>query len=354
MKLIKMSYIRYFFYTLISLIACVFILIISKSILAPLVIATLLSVALHPVLIWIQKLIPSNLLSISLLLLCVILFVCGFFSILIIQLNGFYEDFPNMSGKLSNLLQSIEQYLKTTFNLPNLNIVKFTKENSDEIIKSGTTNSLASIFGGISGFINYIIIIPIYVFLILLYRSQIISILKKILDAFKIKSFTVISQITTLIQSYLRGILIVMLLLAIANSIGLFFLGVPYAFILGFMVAVFAVIPYVGALLGGVIVLFVSYFSQGSPITLLYITILFSAIQFIEGNFLTPKIIGEKVNLNPLIAIVSLLIGGQIWGIVGMVIALPITAILLMISKHIKVNAFHKTTSASPVDINKS
>lgn len=342
MKLLKISYIKYFFYTLLSLIAFVFIIKVSKVILAPLLLATIISVALYPILTWIQNKITSRVWSVAILVSLISIFIGLLLFVMITQFANFSEDYPDISEKMTVLIHQLEGIIKDIFGLTNFNIIEEVKENSGEILNSGGDLSpISSFLENISGLITYIVLTPIYIFLMLYYKSAIKRLMQLLLEMIEIKSYPVINKISALIQNYLKGIFTVMIILGIVNSLGLFFLGVPYAFILGFLVAFCEIIPYVGIFFGSTIVLFISYLDQGDPLTLLYIVILFAIIQFIEGNFLTPKIVGDKVNLNPLVAIIALLIGDQIWGIVGMIIALPVASIISLVVKHMKSNAFY-------------
>lgn len=343
MRLLKLTYIQYFFYTLLSLIAFGFIVKASKIVLAPLMLAIIISVALYPLLNKIQEKISSRFWSVTLLISLLSLVIGSLFYIMAKQFGNFYDDYPDISEKIMVLTNQLEDIIQNTFGLTNFNIVEEVKENSDEILNSGAkTSSITSFFKNLSGLVTYIVLIPIYVFLMLYYKSAIKRFIQMLFELMRIKASQVINEVSTLVQNYLKGLFTVILILGTVNSMGLFLLGVPYAFILGFMVAFFEIIPYIGILFGSTIVLFISYLSQGEPLTLLYIVILFSAVQFIEGNFLTPKIVGNRVNLNPLVAIIVLLIGEQIWGVVGMIIALPSASIMVMIMKHIKSNAFYQ------------
>jgi len=343
MRLLKLTYIQYFFYTLLSLIAFGFIVKTSKIVLAPLILAIIISVALYPLLNNIQKKINSRFWSVTLLISLLSLFIGSLFYIMAIQFSNFYDDYPDISEKIMVLINQLEDIIQSTFGLTNFNIIEEVKENGDEILKSSTkTSPVSSFLKNISGLVTYIVLIPIYIFLMLYYKSAIKRFIQMLFELMRIKASRVINEISILVQNYLKGIFTVILILGTVNSVGLFLLGVPYAFILGFMVAFFEIIPYIGILFGSTIVLFISYLDQGEPLTLLYIVILFSIVQFIEGNFLTPKIVGNRVNLNPLIAIIALLIGEQIWGVVGMIIALPRASIMIMIMKHMKSNAFYQ------------
>lgn len=341
MKLLKVSYIKYYFYTIISLIALVYVIKVSKIILAPLLLAVLISVALYPILNWIQKRITSRILSVSLLIFVLSTLLGAILYLMVLQFANFYEDYPNISNKLSHLLKQVEGVIKSELGLSSFNLAEMTQENSAEILSSGANNSILSILKSFTGLLTYLILIPLYIFLMLYYKPAIKRLVQISLEKLEIKATTVIKETSVLVQNYLKGMFTVMVILGFLNSLGLLLLGVPYAFILGFMVAVFGIVPYIGTLMGSVLVLIVSFLSQGDYLTLLYIVILFASIQFLEGNLLTPKIVGNKVNVNPFIAIIALLIGDQIWGVVGMIIALPSASIIMLIIKQLKSNAFY-------------
>lgn len=341
MKLLKVSYIKYYFYTIISLIALVYVIKVSKIILAPLLLAVLISVALYPILNWIQKRITSRILSVSLLIFVLSTLLGAILYLMVLQFANFYEDYPNISNKLSYLLKQVEGVIKSELGLSSFNLVEMTQENSAEILSSGANNSILSILKSFTGLLTYLILIPLYIFLMLYYKPAIKRLVQISLEKLEIKATTVIKETSILVQNYLKGMFTVMVILGFLNSLGLLLLGVPYAFILGFMVAIFGIVPYIGTLMGSVLVLIVSFLSQGDYLTLLYIVTLFASIQFLEGNLLTPKIVGNKVNVNPFIAIIALLIGDQIWGVVGMIIALPSASIIMLIIKQLKSNAFY-------------
>ncbi|MGY5353904.1 AI-2E family transporter [Wenyingzhuangia sp. IMCC45467] len=340
MKLLKINYIRYAAYSIFILMAGVFTLIQAKTVLAPLVISILLCFVLNPIFKRINKFVKNRLLSTIILLSTLIISIGGLLSLLTVQLLGFYEDLPSISEKMVVITRSIEELMADVFGVRNFHINQKLEVGVDQLLKSNT-DVIGYILDNVGGFLVYISIIPIYVFFILCFKSSILKYVKKIMKPFKIKAIPVISEVSVIIQDYLKGVLTVMFILAIVNSLGLLALGVPYAVALGVLAALFTIVPYIGVVIGGLLVLSVSLLTQGSPTILLYILILFGVIQFVEGNFLTPKIVGDKININPMLAILALLIGEKIWGIIGMVVALPITAVILIMIKNITKETFY-------------
>jgi predicted PurR-regulated permease PerM len=132
-------------------------------------------------------------------------------------------------------------------------------------------------------------------------------------------------------QQYLSGMMVIILILGLANSLGLWIIGLDNPLLFGFLAAILALIPYAGTFLGAAIPIlyaFIAYDSLWMPIT---IAIFFWVVQLIESNFLTPKIVGGNLKINPLTSILSIIIGASVWGIAGMIIFLPLAAILKVV-----------------------
>ena len=121
------------------------------------------------------------------------------------------------------------------------------------------------------------------------------------------------------------------------NSLALYLIGIKYAWFWGLLAAFLAIIPYVGTFIGGLLPFVYAIASTGTWWQPAAVAALFLVIQFIEGNFITPKVVGESVKINPFFAIISLIVGGMLWGIAGIVLALPGMAILRIILKQIPI-----------------
>jgi predicted PurR-regulated permease PerM len=132
-------------------------------------------------------------------------------------------------------------------------------------------------------------------------------------------------------QKYLSGMLILIVILGFANSIGLWIIGIDSPFLFGFMAAVLSIIPYVGTTIGASIPVLYAFMSHDSLWVPLTVAILFWSIQVIESNFLNPKIVGSSIQVNALAAILSLIIGASVWGIAGMILFLPFAAMLKVV-----------------------
>ena len=148
------------------------------------------------------------------------------------------------------------------------------------------------------------------------------------------------SKMKDMIRGYLSGLGLVVVILSVLNSVGLLFFGVKYAIMWGCLAGFLAVIPYVGTIVGSLLPILFSFATSDSISVPIGIAIYFLIIQQVEGNFVTPKIIGNKININPFFAILSVVFFGYIWGITGAMLGLPLIGLIKII-----LSSFDKTAA---------
>jgi predicted PurR-regulated permease PerM len=142
---------------------------------------------------------------------------------------------------------------------------------------------------------------------------------------------TVLTKIYDVVHSYLTGLITVTLIVGSLNTIGLIALGIDYAIFFGFLAAALLVIPFIGILIGSILPIIVALVTKDSPMYAVGVAGVFVFVQFLEGNFITPQVVGSKISINGLVAIIALLLGSALWGIAGMALSLPTIAILKVI-----------------------
>lgn len=120
-----------------------------------------------------------------------------------------------------------------------------------------------------------------------------------------------------------------------SRTIGLLILGIEYALILGIFGALLNLIPYLGSIIAASLPMIIAVVTKTSPWFALLVLALYIFIQFIDNNFIVPKIVASKVKINALASIVAVISFGALWGIAGMLIAIPLTAIAKLIFDHI-------------------
>jgi predicted PurR-regulated permease PerM len=199
---------------------------------------------------------------------------------------------------------------------------------SSQKVLSGAANSAMSLFG----FLGTLVLVFIYVFFLLLYRKKLRkSLLRMVSGDQKERTNEIIAKSITVAKGYLAGRFILMIILSAFYVVGFLLLGVQYAIFVGIIAAVLSIIPYFGNLIGGAIALLFAVISGGDIGILIGVVAVFVASQFLENNVLVPFVIGKKVELNPIVIIIIVILGGAVWGMMGMILAIPITGILKVI-----------------------
>lgn len=161
-----------------------------------------------------------------------------------------------------------------------------------------------------------------------------------------------LKQIDTKLSGFIRGQITVAFILGLAYAIALTVAGLKYGFLIGLMAGLLSVIPMVGSAVGLFVSILVAWFQSGDWMFVLIIACIFFAGQLIEGNFLTPKLVGKNVGMHPLWVFFALLAGGALFGILGMFLAVPVAAVigvlLAFAIAQYKASAYYKSSKKTP------
>ena len=302
---------------------------IGQDILAPLGFAFLFAVLLRPLEKKFIKWRVPKILAIVLTLLIAILFVAAIVTFLSQQITSFVKDIPAIKHNLNELWNEFERWLRNTFNL--------TRAQQEKIIQKATTGTMDNIapvstLGVIGASIATIILVPVYVFLFLYYRTLLLRFIVELFDEKQQENvYNVIQEIRYVVQHYITGLLTETSIVAILNITGLLIIGAPFAILLGIISAILNLIPYIGGLVALVLSALIIFTNTGEVSMALWSIIVFMVVQLIDNNFLVPRIVASRVKLNALISIVGVLIGGALCGISGMFLSIPIIAICKVI-----------------------
>lgn len=251
------------------------------------------------------------------------------------QITHLISDFQEFSKKFELLLQTGIDKFNTTFHfLPPIDEQKIQMKLT-ELAQNRGGIYLGSTVLQTSSFLATTFLVPVYVFLLLLYRKGIkTGILLFFNKPKRPYVHRILEEVQTVGKDYLIGLFTVMAILAVLNSISLMIIGVDYAIMFGCLAAILIIIPYIGTYLGATLPILYALITMDAQ-SAFFVLIVFILIQALEGNYLTPKIIGSNTSVNPLAAFVALIIGGLIWGIAGMVLSIPFVAMLKKIFSHI-------------------
>jgi predicted PurR-regulated permease PerM len=181
-----------------------------------------------------------------------------------------------------------------------------------------------------------ILLMPVYIFLFLFYKPLILNFLFEVFAEENSRQVgEILNETKSAIQSYMVGLLLEALIVAVLNSTALLILGVKYAILLGVIGALLNLIPYIGGVIAIALPVLIATVTKDGYNTQVGILIAYIIIQFIDNNILVPRIVSSKVQINALISIIAVLLGAALWGVPGMFLSIPFVGILKIICDRI-------------------
>ncbi len=303
-----------------------------KSVFVPLSIALLISFVFYPVCMWLERHKINRVLAIGFCMTTLVLFVLLFLVLLTGQVLQFSDEWPVLKEKILQSLQEFSTYLFTRFGL--------TRE--EQLIWLEKLTGVSS--GGLGGMLQsalyssgvglvLLLLIPVFSALMLYYRKLLADVL---FNLFPPDKRTVIRELlhqtVHTYYNFIKGMLVVYLVVGVLNSIGLLLLGVPHAILFGFLVAILTFIPYVGIIIGSLLPITVSWITYNSVWYPIGVVAIFTFVQYLEANVIFPWAVSTRLSINTLATLIAILVGGILWGAAGMVLFVPFLAILKLIA----------------------
>lgn len=323
---------------LLGLAIFIWFLIVAKSILVPVLIAIFIAILLMPLCARLENVKIGRVPSAAIVVLLSIALLAGIITVFISQIASFASDLDLMEQRLDELITEGKSYVEgITGNEPleGINTVQDALNtmamNNGSSITSGAVTVLSKLI--------WLILVPIFIFLMLIYRSFLKEFLVKAIagtDKSKISSVhMVVEHVKRVVQSYISGVFTIMLILSVCYYFILLAFKVDHAIFFAVFAGFLSIIPYVGLIIGAAFPAFYALITKDSLLYPIGIFAAFEIFVFIEGNLLKPYIIGHKVSMNPLTTILVIFIGEMIWGVAGMILIIPTVAILKEIFEQI-------------------
>ena len=285
---------------------------------------------------WLSRLVPRGLAILGSFLLLLGLFVlAGLVLVPLVadQLEALADALPSIAGAAEQQLRDALNFFQQRGLLPSDSdkVASRVQEDLTNAAQSLAGNVLGGALGVVTGTFSFALtlfgVLFVGAYLLVDVRRFKAAYLRAAPYDYRRDLLTLWDAFGYSLSKYLGGLALVLAIQGAVSAVGLFFLGVPYALLLGLWVSVTAVIPYLGAWLGAVPAVLVALFVV-SPTTALFTAVLFLFIQQLEGNFLTPKIQGDTLKVHPIMVFLAVIIGGGLGGIAGVIVAVPSLAVL--------------------------
>jgi len=308
----------------------VFFLITASSILVPFLFAVFFSVLLTPLSSFLERYRIHRIFSSLLSVLIGISFLAGVIFFFYNQIVNFAQDIGMIEDRINELFDQFSGFINAYLDVePDAQL-----ESAEEAIISFLRDNVEPLTRGVmtaATTLTMFFLIPIYVFLLLMYRDFLRDFFLMALSGRgeqgkKVEK--VMNKVRSVIQNYITGMFLVICILAVLNSVALLIIGVDHAMFFGVFAAILNVIPFLGPIIGSILPIIYSLLTMDSLWYPVAVLATFYVIQLFESNLFTPMIVGQRVSLNPLVTLLAIFIGGQIWGLAGMILFIPALAML--------------------------
>ncbi|MCD6069093.1 MAG: yhhT [Bacteroidetes bacterium] len=312
-----------------------YILYVGKDIIVPLLFALVLAILLNPMVNYFSSKKINRVIAIGIAIVLLIVVVGAILFFIGSQMSMFAESWPELKKKINEYFTEALTWFSHTFNIGKYKVNKWVAEQKAETLQ-GAGGMIGDTISTISGALVVILLIPVYIFLFLFYKPLLLQFIGKLfsIDQHKVVA-DVLQQTKTLVQKYLVGLMIEMVIVATMNSTALLIIGIQYAVLLGTIGAILNLIPYIGGIVAISLPMIMGLITD-DPFSAVWVLIAYLIIQIIDNNFLVPKIVASKVKVNALVSIVVVLIGGALWGVAGMFLSIPLTAIVKVVFDRVK------------------
>jgi len=319
----------------VGLSALLTILYVAQGIIVPIIFSFIIAILLNPIVNIFIRLKINRVIAIILTLLLTVLIIIAFCALIYSQAVSFSESWPVFVEKFTVLLNQTINSLSEYLNIrPNLIHAWITKS-QHELITINTT-LIGQTIMSVGSVLITLFLVPVYVFVFLYYQPLLIEFVHRLFKKIhQDKVGEIVVQTKSVIQHYLLGLIIEAIIVGALNAAGLLLLGIQYAIILGILGALLNIIPYIGGIIAVALFMMVALVTKSSAWFALYVFGIHIFIQFIDNNYIVPKIVASRVKINALFSIIVVLVGNELWGISGMFLSLPLLAIVKVIFDHI-------------------
>jgi predicted PurR-regulated permease PerM len=323
------SYQRFSLITM-GLVALVFALSVLQSLVVPLLFSLFLGILLNPLVKLFRKWGMPRFLGISVAVLLGMMALAGVGYFIVTQAAHFSDAIPQLKEKVAQTSDHVQSWLDHTTKVEPEDMEAAVQRVKQEGMKKsgailgGTLTTVGALFG-------FFFLLPVFTFLIIYYKGLFHEFLTRLFPRKNQDTLEeVLDQTKVVVQSYLLGLILEAGIIAALNWVGLLIIGVKYALLMAVIGAVLNLIPYIGIIIGTILPMVVAMAFQDATAAL-WVLGLYLVVQFIDNHFIVPLVVASRVQINALMSIVVVIAGGMLWGIPGMFLSIPLTAMLKVV-----------------------
>lgn len=318
-------------YNLLSIGLICVLLYVGRDIILPLLFSLLLATLLRPVENFLLSKKFPKVLAILLPLVLSLLAILGVLYFLSTQIVHFFDDWDTLKNRVNELVESIQKWVTRNLNMSQRTQEEYISETTEKV-KTEAPKIAGRTFLSLTESITYVILLPIYTFLILFYKEIIRKFFVELFDQSNRSDVVGTLQACTKVsQRYITGLMIETTIVFSLNSIGFLILGIKYAIFLALFAALLNLIPYIGMLVANIMCIIITLITSNDPTDALWVAGILALVQFFDNNIGMPMIVGNNVRINALVTVFGVIVGGALCGVPGMFLAIPGLAVLKVI-----------------------
>jgi len=321
---------------LLIIIAATAILFFAKEFLIPIAFGGLISMVLLPVTKWLQSKGLNKALSILISIVGLVALFALVIYIISWQVSDVLSNTSEIEKQFTEKKGQVQQYLSDQFGISQDNQQEMMKKQQES--SSGNMSSMVTgIISGVGGFLTNTIVVLVYIFLFLYFRDRIRGFILRLVNKEEEQNANkTIDGIQQVAQKYIGGLGMMILILWVMYGIGFTIAGVKNAFFFAIICGILEIVPFIGNIAGTAITIIMSMVQGGSTNLLIGILITYAVVQFIQTYLIEPLVVGSEVSINPLFTILALIAGEIVWGIPGMIMAIPLLGMLKIVCDHVE------------------
>lgn len=320
---------------IIGILAFFTILYIAQSIIVPIIFAIIIAIVIYPAVNWLTIKKINRIIAIIIVFIIAFLIIAAFGTLLIRQVQRVSDSWPVLSEKFNTIISQNIADASVRYDIDPQKIQDWITTAKEELITRGKA-AIGPTLAVLGSGLVILFLIPVYVFMFLFYQPLLHDFIFKLFSESKKEQVTkMVSQTKIVIQRYLIGLVFEFAIVAALNTVALLILGIEYAMLLGIIGALLNIIPYIGGVISVAIYMLFALITK-SPEYMIYVLIAYSIIQFVDNNYIIPKIVASKVRINALVSIIVVIAGNALWGIPGMFLSIPLIAIVKLIFDNIE------------------
>jgi putative permease len=317
---------------LVSIICLVYISILGKEILSPLLFGLLFSILLLPVAGFFEhKLKLKRSAASALSVLMMVLLLAGLILLVGSQISSLTHDLPMLKLQIVASLHNFQEWISTKFHLDIEKQMAYINSATSKI-ETVTPTVIGATVLSLSSVLLFLVFVILDTFFMLFYRRLL---LKFLVDVFSEANadtvYDIVSRVQLMIRKYIVGLFLEMSTVAVVCCSVFLLLGIKYAILLGLITALFNIVPYIGIFTALLLNIIITFATTAITTKVLLVVITVVSMHLIDSNILLPLIVGSKVRINAFITLLGVVVGELIWGIPGMFLSIPIIAIAKII-----------------------